>query len=1802
MLSSLIDVHQELTVLFNLTMFQKKGPLEDFHTISQISFRPYSRQELETLADLEVTETTSFDTLGHPVPGGLYDKKLGPSNREDNCNTCGLGSFQCEGHVGVFKLPFPVYNPVLLKVLRDLMKIVCLDCERLQIDPCEALLLKTKFDLISHGLDYLINVIEERARPKLLQLRLKERHKQLGEPIIFFFETELSNIVLKETKECGLKRHETLKPPSRCERTIVELKQSLIQEFWKLPPLKKCLGCDNKRRKRAVLSGNSYFMTSKKDESSDRHNERDDDEDNRELDVSIMDEVIPSKKSVSSQTFVRPDKVQKTLRKIFERDGDFLRLVFPFLDAKTDDKSCPTDVFFWEVINIPATRFTPLRARDGKKFEHESKVALSNIMIASQHLTKAVSELKAKKSEGELPAKLSTRVTQEYMRLQNLCNRVYDCELDKTMDRKNDGVKQVIEKKEGLFRMNMMGKRVNYACRSVISPDPYITANELGIPVVFAKKLTYPQRVFNSNLKQMQEAVLNGPHVHPGAVSIEFDKKTIVEVSPDPRVRIGLAHRLESAVYRRDKDPIVHRHLITGDPLLFNRQPTLHKSSIMAHIARVLPREKTLRMHYSNCKAYNADFDGDEMNAHLPQSEEARAEALFIVGVDHQYLVPKDGTPLSGLIQDHIVAAALLTLRGTFFSRQDYHELVYGAISFLSKPIKTLAPAIMKPIPLWTGKQLISTIIQNVIPDGKPFPSVSYPCKVKGKSFVNAEKRLSLKDNEMCESQVIIRNGHHLCGLIDKSSIGNQQHGLVHVCYEVYGGKVSTYLLTAFSRLATNYLQGHIAFTLGVEDILVQSSANKKRRSLAKKSAKVGVQAVIDSLCVNETQLSEEEVKAKIQDAHVDRNALGLKQLDRGFKGQTDKVNNAISSVCLDGLVKKFPSNNLQLMIEAGAKGGTVNALQISCLLGQIELEGKRPPMMLSGKTLPSFEQYDTSPRAGGFITGRFLTGIRPQEFFFHCMAGREGLIDTAVKTSKSGYLQRCLIKHMEGLIVNYDMTVRDSDGSVVQFMYGEDGIDILKNQLLTSAGIPSLIRNQEALKPSEEERVMISQDFKSSRKTIGKYYKKIMSWTQEHGPDRLLKVRKAADSFNNFVSNELQRKLNSEDLNQSINHAYDRINNVKSWFNNLSSEEKAKLTISCQCPDPISSVYSPNTTFGVVSERIEQLIQSYVSSNPQNLLCNGSSRKSHFLLPKDVSEAMDSYNPRVSKDDFFETFCHRYMRGLCEPGEAVGLLAAQSVGEPSTQMTLNTFHFAGRGEMNVTLGIPRLREILMTASPKIATPSMDIPFRKDIEVTSEVAEEVRKQLNAVTFADVLEHIDVEESIAVNAKDQLVRVYQLTFNFLSHKLYKRKFNAKPSQIISCFERLFSVKLTEEIKRKLREVTQIHAFTMDTKKEKKAKSDESEQVDPPRKGGPKNDNDGASSDEEGEGDGDTLAAKSKKRQNQDAGYEEPEDEERIPESDNEGEPLTFSIKEDQDDDDDDDIREKEDDDETAASPESKVPSVNITDEKSERIRRLKWNFITDYDYDDVSNKWCKLTVEIRIEKARLDFESILKSIASSCFITRVGNISRAFLVKDDAAAAQGMSCTQMIKTEGVEFKQLVHFSDKLDLRRVYSNDLHAICNTFGIEAASQAIRREVKNVFAVYGIQVDPRHLSIIADFMTCSGRILGMNRMALKSHPSPLQQMSFETTASFLERSAFYGFTDHLDSPSARVVAGLPTKGGTGCFSVISKEVQPPLEPKRSFRKSMATDVTPEATPGKMIKRKSAIILPMMSAKKIRFE
>ncbi len=273
---------------------------------------------------------------------------------------------------------------------------------------------------------------------------------------------------------------------------------------------------------------------------------------------------------------------------------------------------------------------------------------------------------------------------------------------------------------------------------------------------------------------------------------------------------------------------------MSGDVVLFNRQPSLHRSSLMSHIVRVLPREQTFRMHYANCKSYNADFDGDEMNLHYLQSHAARAEGYLLSLNDFNYINATNGKPLRELIQDHILAAMYLTLRGNFLEREQYQQLLYQATWNLFAPsaqqrsgsdysgwskIELLEPAILRPRPLWTGKQLISNVVKVVVSQAR------LPCGV------NMESRSKLTSEELPGTMiedvtVLIRDNEILLGVFDKNQLGSgAEFGFMHAFHELYGPQLLGRLFSCFSRLFSAYLQLH-GFTCGMDDLILFPEVN----------------------------------------------------------------------------------------------------------------------------------------------------------------------------------------------------------------------------------------------------------------------------------------------------------------------------------------------------------------------------------------------------------------------------------------------------------------------------------------------------------------------------------------------------------------------------------------------------------------------------------------------------------------------------------------------------------------------------------------------------------------------------------------------------------------------------------------------------------------------------------------------------------------------------------------------------------------------------------------------------------------
>ena len=709
-----------------------------------------------------------------------------------------------------------------------------------------------------------------------------------------------------------------------------------------------------------------------------------------------------------------------------------------------------------------------------------------------------------------------------------------------------------------------------------------------------------------------------------------------------------------------------------------------------------------------------------------------------------------------------------MTLRGRFFSRPEYMQLVFQALQGIPGRIKIQAPTIFKPEQLWSGKQVISTILINLVPPGKFPPNFTSTAKINPKLWQSQPERAwkaggtpLKKIIDMSESEFIVRDGILCVGILDKNQFGATPYSLAHLLFELYGGGVSTSFLSGLSKLFTYFLQGIEGFSLGVQDILVTETANDVRTGVMADTRQVGDSCAAQGVGAK-GEVNIDELRFMMEETHrasADNPRFRM-ELDRGYKEKLNPATNRINAVCVPaGLIKSFPHNNLQLMVNSGAKGSTVNTTQISCLLGQIELEGKRPPIMISGKSLPSFRPYDTQPRAGGFIDGRFMTGIQPPEFFFHCMAGREGLIDTAVKTSRSGYLQRCLIKLLEGLTVHQDYTVRDSDNSVIQFQYGEDSLDVCKSQYIKPSRLKDLSNNINSVMNKEREKRAKEM---SDMKGIKKEKKKLKEWKKYGGGERkrtgaFLKFSECSDTLKKQFKGYEKIKVGKEDP-VLVSRAKSYLPTL-SEYRNLNDSIKADLEESQgSSMPPLSSTFLPPVHFSAITEACDAMISEYIKQN---------------------KDTVDSHN-------FKNTMYLKIQESCVAAGEPVGVLAAQSVGEPSTQMTLNTFHFAGRGEMNVTLGIPRLREILMVASDNIKTPSLTIPFKQGI--TQKEMDKFRLKFNKVVLENLLEEVQVTEIIVLSPAR--LRKVVLRFKFLPYKYYKQDYGVTQHQVLQYMENKF----------------------------------------------------------------------------------------------------------------------------------------------------------------------------------------------------------------------------------------------------------------------------------------------------------------------------------------------------------------------------------------------------------------------------
>ncbi|MGQ0536468.1 MAG: DNA-directed RNA polymerase subunit A' [Methanobacteriota archaeon] len=567
---------------------------------------------------------------------------------------------------------------------------------------------------------------------------------------------------------------------------------------------------------------------------------------------------------------------------------------------------------------------------------------------------------------------------------------------------------QRLKGKEGRFRSNLSGKRVNFSARTVVSPDPNISINEVGVPVEAARELTVPMRVTVYNIEEAQKMVARGPQPLTPAGKYAPGVNYVIR-DDGRRIKVTVENAAEVASRLRPGFT-VERHLMDGDVVLFNRQPSLHRMSMMAHEVRIMPA-RTFRVNLSVCPPYNADFDGDEMNLHVLQGEEARAEAKILMRVQEHILSPRFGGPIIGAIHDEITGAFQLTFKDQFFNKAEVLSILgkVGRTHNRFPPTKT-----ENGIELWTGKQVFSCILpEDLSLRFKPEiydPQACHECDVPV---------------AQCKyhGHTVIEKGLLIHGPIDEKAIGAFKGEILNRVIRKYGSDGARQFIDEVTKLCIGAIMAR-GFTTGIDDEDIPEEATAQINEMLDQARDRVAQLVAAYHEGTLEQLPGRSLEETLE--------LEIMQVLGKARDQAGRI--AGKHLGLD--------NSAVIMAKSGARGSMLNLSQMAGCVGQQAVRGERLSRGYQGRTLPHFRQGDKGAEAKGFVKASYKSGLNPLEYFFHSMGGREGLVDTAVRTSRSGYMQRRLINALEDLRVESDGTVRNTASTIIQFAYGEDGVD----------------------------------------------------------------------------------------------------------------------------------------------------------------------------------------------------------------------------------------------------------------------------------------------------------------------------------------------------------------------------------------------------------------------------------------------------------------------------------------------------------------------------------------------------------------------------------------------------------------------------------------------------------------------------------------------------------------------------------------------------------------------------------------
>jgi len=1151
--------------------------LPDIKNVEGIQFSISSPEDIRKHSVVEVTKFETYDK-DIPVVKGLFDIRMGVTDRDIICATCNQKNTCCPGHFGHIELAKPVLNYHFIQNILKIMKCVCFKCSKLLID----------------------------KESELCKIISKKSSKVRW--------SEVYNLCSK-VKSCG---------------------QETID------------GCGSKQPSNYKIDGVVG------------------------INLHWKEDELPDKKELMDVELIK---------QIFERISDE-DCIFMGLDPNW----CRPEWLICSVLPVPPPSVRPSVKQDNsQRMDDDLTHKLSDIIKANITLQKKIN------------TNAKNEIIQDWINLlQYHVATLIDnelpgvCQSTHRSGRPLKAIRQRLKGKEGRIRNNLMGKRVDFSARSVITPDPNLELDELGVPIKIACNITIPETVNKFNIERLTKLVENGPMKWPGA-------KTIIKNKGELKISIQHSNKENLELSIGD---VVTRHLLDGDYVLFNRQPSLHKMSMMGHRVKVM-NGNTFRLNVSVTPPYNADFDGDEMNMHVPQSQAAKIELVNIAGVVHQIISPRENKPIITIVQDTLLGIYKLTFTellnhkngdkltyanntNLYDTRGDHDSMYVPSAVFTKKQMMNLIcnlstfkgfmpePEIMLDdrLPLWTGKQVLSFIIPDNI-------------NLKQVNGVYHNEPVDIKN------MVEIIEGVVKQGTFDKGLFTKTSKGLIHTIYNDLGSDRTKSFIDDLQKIVSYFLLID-GFSVGISDMIAPQGTNEQISEVIENKKKV--------------------IEGIMQDIHLD--------IFENLTGQTNKVyfeskvNSVLNETLKDtgkiGLSTLEEKNRVTYMINSGSKGKSTNIAQILACLGQQNVDGGRIPCGFTDRTLPHYYKYDDSSEAKGFVENSFISGQTPQEYFFHAMGGREGLIDTAVKTSQTGYIQRKLVKGMEDLKVHYDSSVRTSSGDIIQFVYADDGMDAIyieSQPLFLTKMTLNEIKQTFMLQSDDKWSAYLTKDALKFKIKYKKTYKELFE-----------------NNFKNLIEHRdylIKYVFNGEPQN-NINYAV----HIQRITKNICGEPKLNHGKLCDI-SPIEIINE--------NENLKKKLRLPNNFNNSYLF--------HILIDIHLSPNLLIKQYSITKEKYQKILMlveQQFYKSRIIPGEMVGPIAAQSIGEPATQMTLNTFHYAGvSAKSNVTRGIPRLRELLHI-SKDIKSPSVTIYLNKDIENDKNKAQHIKNKLEYTILKDLV--------------------------------------------------------------------------------------------------------------------------------------------------------------------------------------------------------------------------------------------------------------------------------------------------------------------------------------------------------------------------------------------------------------------------------------------------------------------------------